>query len=159
MFMNVCCRCTHRRSDSQGLSRKRRIIRRCRAAPALPRHRGQRECPTLRAVDRQLAAIATPASEEATGTQDHIIDAVRAQSIHADAVRTHPLAAWVIVRDQIDYPGDLVVRLVTDVLTPYVLLADTLAGLHAQLPLGLVRLERQAADPPEIVETWISAPA
>jgi hypothetical protein len=50
-----------------------------------------------------------------------------ARSIHADAVRTHPLVAWVIVRDQIDYPGDLVARLVTDVLTPYVLLANTLA--------------------------------
>ena len=59
---------------------------------------------------------------------DQIIDAVMARSIHADAVRTHPLAAWVIVRDQIDYPRDLVARLVTDQLTPYVLLADTLVG-------------------------------
>jgi hypothetical protein len=58
---------------------------------------------------------------------DQVIDTVMAPSIHADAVRTHPLAAWVIVRDQIDYPGDLVARLVTDVLTPYVLLADTMA--------------------------------
>ncbi len=41
---------------------------------------------------------------------DQIIDAVMARSIHADAVRTHPLAAWVIVRDQIDYPGNLVSR-------------------------------------------------
>jgi len=90
---------------------------------------------------------------------EQIIDAMMAQSIHADAARTHPLAAWVIVRDQIDYPGDLVARLVTDVLTPYVLLADTLAGLHTQLPIGLVRLERQPSDPPEIVETWVAAPA
>jgi len=90
---------------------------------------------------------------------DQIIDAMMARSIHADAARTHPLAAWVIVRDQIDYPGDLVARLVTDVLTPYVLLADTLAGLHTQLPIGLVRLERQPSDPPEIVETWVAAPA
>jgi hypothetical protein len=30
--------------------------------------------------------------------QDQIIDAVMARSIHVDAVRTHPLAAWVIVR-------------------------------------------------------------
>jgi hypothetical protein len=89
---------------------------------------------------------------------DQVIDAVMARSIHADAVRTHPLAAWVIVRDQIDYPGDLVARLVTDQLTPYVLLADTLAGLHAQLPVGLVRSERQPSDPPEIVETWVAAP-
>jgi len=106
-----------------------------------------------------LAAAVAPAPEEALGMSDQIIDAMMAQSIHADAVRTHPLAAWVIVRDQIDYPGDLVARLVTDDLTPYVLLADTLAGLYAQLPLGLVRLERQASDPPEIVETWVSAPA
>jgi hypothetical protein len=106
-----------------------------------------------------MAAAAAPAPKEATGMSDQIIDAVMAQSIHADAVRTHPPAAWVIVRDQIDHPGDLVARLVIDVLTPYVLLADTLAGLHAQLPLGLVRLERQPSDPPEIVETWISAPA
>ncbi len=82
-----------------------------------------------------------------------------ARSIQADAVRTHPLAARVIVRDQIDCPGKLVARLVTDVLTPYVLPADTLAGLHAQLPPGLVRLERQPPDPPKIVETWVAAPA
>jgi len=62
----------------------------------------------------------------------------------------------VIVRDQIDYPRDLVARLVTDQLTPYVLLADTLGALHAQLPLGLVRSE--PSDPPEIVGTWVAAP-
>ena len=109
--------------------------------------------------DCQLAAIAAPAPEEATGLSDQIIDAVMARSIQADAVRTHPLAARVIVRDQIDCPGKLVARLVTDVLTPYVLPADTLAGLHAQLPPGLVRLERQPPDPPKIVETWVAAPA
>ena len=59
---------------------------------------------------------------------DQIIDAVMACSIHADAVRTHPLAAWVIVRNQINYPHCLVARLVTDQLTPYVLLADTLGS-------------------------------
>ncbi len=90
---------------------------------------------------------------------DQIIDAVMACSIHADAVRTHPLAAWVIVRDQIDYPAALVACLVTAQLTPYVLLAETLGGLHAQLPLGLVHSERQQSDPPEIVETWVAAPA
>ena len=44
----------------------------------------------------------------------------------------------------------------TDQLTPYVLLAGTLGALHAQLPLGLVRSERQPSDPPEIVETWVA---
>ena len=89
---------------------------------------------------------------------DQIIDAVMARFIQADAVRTHPLAAWVIVRDQIDYPGDLVARLATDGLTPYVLLADSLAGLHAQLPFGLTRTKRQPSDPPELMEVWVSAP-
>jgi len=82
----------------------------------------------LRADDRELAAVAALALKEATDMQDQIIDAVMAHSIHTDAVRTHPLAAWVIVRDQVDYPGDLVACLVTDVLTPYVLLADTLGA-------------------------------
>jgi hypothetical protein len=47
----------------------------------------------VRADDRQLAAIAAPAPKEATGMPDQIIDAVMTRSIHADAVRTHPLAA------------------------------------------------------------------
>ena len=55
-----------------------------------------------------------------------------------------------IVRDQIDYRGDLVARLVTDQLTLYVLLAYTLGDLHTQLPLGLVRSERQPSDPREL---------
>jgi hypothetical protein len=41
---------------------------------------------------RQLAAIATPAPEEATGTPDQIIDTVMARSIYVDAMQTHPLA-------------------------------------------------------------------
>jgi hypothetical protein len=87
---------------------------------------------------------------------DQIIDAVMARSIHADAVRAHPLAAWVIARDQIDYPGRMVARVVTDVPTSYVLISDTLAGLHAQLPPGLVRTGRQPAEPAEVVEIWFA---
>jgi len=112
----------------------------------------------LRADDRGLATNAIAATDPQTSMPDQIIDAVMARSIQADAVRTHPLAAWVIVRDPIDYPGDLVARLVTDGLTPYVLRADNLAGLHAQLPPGLARVARQASDPPEVVEVWVSAP-
>lgn len=75
----------------------------------------------------------------------------------ADACRTHPVVGWIVMRDLPDYPDELVARLVTDAPTPYVLLADTLAGLQAQLPPRLVRKERQPADPPEMLEIWFSA--
>jgi hypothetical protein len=86
---------------------------------------------------------------------DQIIDAVMAQGIHADAVRVHPLSVWIILRDTVDYPGELVARLVTDTLTPYVLRAGTLAEIRAQLPPSLKRAERQPSDPPEVVEVWL----
>jgi hypothetical protein len=89
-------------------------------------------------------------------SQDQIIDAVMARALQADAVRTRPLLAWIVMLDQPEYPGEFVARLVTDGPTPYVLLADTLAGLHAQLPTDLVRSDRQPADPPEVVEVWFS---
>jgi hypothetical protein len=38
----------------------------------------------------------------------------------------------------------------------YMMLADALTGLQAQLPPDLVRTERQPADPPEVVEVWFS---
>jgi hypothetical protein len=37
------------------------------------------------------------------------------------------------------------------------MLADTLAGIQGMLPPGLVRSERQPADPPEMVEIWFAA--
>ena len=67
-------------------------------------------------------------------------------------------ATWVIVRDQTNHAGDLVARLVSDQIAPYVLPADTLAALHAQLPPGMIHSERQPSDPPEVVATWVPAP-
>jgi hypothetical protein len=46
---------------------------------------------------------------------------------------------------------------VTETPSPYVLVADTLAEIHAQLPPHLVRAGRQPADPPEVVEIWFPA--
>jgi hypothetical protein len=86
---------------------------------------------------------------------DQIIDAVMARSIQADAERKYPLLGWVVMRDHPDYPGELIARFVADAPTPYVLVSDTLAGLHAQLPIGLVRSEHQPSDPPEVVEVWL----
>jgi hypothetical protein len=86
--------------------------------------------------------------------QDQIIDAVMARSIQADAARTHPLLAWVVTQDEGTYRGQFVARLLTNAPTPYVLLADTLGGLHAQLPPGVMWSDRQPGDPPEVVEIW-----
>jgi hypothetical protein len=89
--------------------------------------------------------------------QDQIIDAAMASGLQADAIRTHPLVAWIVTRDEVAYPGEFVARLMTSEPTPYVMLADTLAGLQAQLPAGLTRTDRQPADPPEVVEVWFPA--
>ena len=90
--------------------------------------------------------------------QDQIVDAVMARALQADAIRTHPLVAWIVTRDEAAWSGEFVARLVTDTPTPYVLLADTLAGLQAQLPTGLTRTDRQPADPTEVIEVWFPSP-
>ena len=89
--------------------------------------------------------------------EDQVVDAAMARALHADACRDHPVVGWVVTRDPPEHPGKVVARLVTEAPTPYVLLADTLAGLRAQLPPHLVRSERQPADPPEVAEIWFAA--
>jgi hypothetical protein len=37
--------------------------------------------------------------------------------------------------------------------SPYVMVADTLGDIHAALPPGLERSDRQPAEPPEVVES------
>ena len=88
---------------------------------------------------------------------DQLIDAAMARALHADACRGHALVGWVVRRNPSEYPGKVVARLVTEAPTPYVLVADTLAKLHARLPAGLARVGRQPADPPEVVEIWFVA--
>src|ERR1700760_3129956 len=85
---------------------------------------------------------------------DQIIDAAMARALHADACRDHGLVAWVVMWDAPSYPAQFIARLGTKRLSPYMLLADTLADVQEQLPPGLVRAERQLTDPPEVVEIW-----
>lgn len=85
---------------------------------------------------------------------DQIIDTVMARSLHADACRYHSLVGWIVAWDDPHYPDRFIARLVTDRPAPYVLIADRLAEIQEQLPPGLVRSERQPADPPEVVEVW-----
>jgi hypothetical protein len=93
-----------------------------------------------------VAAVASP-PVEVREMRYQIVDAVMARSIPADAARSHPLFAWIIMRDLPEYPGSLVARLVTETSTPYILLGHTLAEVQAQLPPGLERSDRQPADP------------
>ncbi|MBV8612668.1 MAG: hypothetical protein JOY66_02705 [Acetobacteraceae bacterium] len=88
---------------------------------------------------------------------DQIVDAAMACALHADACRTHPLVGWVVMRDPPEHPDRFVARLMTEAPSPYVLVADTLAEIHARLPAGLARAGRQPADPPEVVEVWFPA--
>jgi hypothetical protein len=108
----------------------------------------------LREYDRELEAVASPAPEANSNMSDQIIDALMARSIHADAARTRPLVGWIEMRDQPDYPAEIIARPVTDAPTAYVLRGHTLAEVQAKLPPGLERTERQPADPPEAVEIW-----
>jgi len=57
-----------------------------------------------------------------------------ARSLRADARREHTLVAWVVMQDPPAYPDRFVARLATNAPTPYMLVADTLAGFQAQLP-------------------------
>jgi len=79
-----------------------------------------------------------------------------ARALHADACREHALVAWIVMWDAPGYPDRFAARLATDGPSPYLLLAETLGSIQAQLPPGLVRSERQLVDPPEVVEIWFA---
>jgi hypothetical protein len=89
---------------------------------------------------------------------NQLIDPTMARALHADACRTHAIVAWVVMWDLPAHPNRYATRLVASgqAAWPYLLLADTLAGIQEQLPPGLVRSERMPADPPEVVEIWFA---
>ena len=82
----------------------------------------------------------------------------QARALHADACRDHAIVAWAVLRDLPAYPERYTARLLTSgaLSSPYLLLADTLAGIREMLPPGLVRSERMSGDPPEVVEIWFA---
>jgi hypothetical protein len=84
---------------------------------------------------------------------DQVVDTETARALTGDVGRDHALVAWIVVRDQ-PRPGEFIARLAAATPTPYVLRAATLMELRAQLPAGLMRSERQPADPPDLVEIW-----
>jgi hypothetical protein len=89
---------------------------------------------------------------------DQLIDPTMARALHADARRDHAIVAWVVLWDLPAYPERYAARMATSgaMPSPYLLLADSLAGIRDQLPPGLVRSERMPGDPPEVVEIWFA---
>ena len=89
---------------------------------------------------------------------DQLIDTTMARALHADACRDHALIAWAVLWDLPAYPGRYAARLLTSgqAPSPYLLLADTLAGIRAMLPPGMKQSERMPADLPEVVEIWFA---
>ncbi len=85
---------------------------------------------------------------------DQVIDPVMARALQDDGIRGGALVGWVITQDPVAHSGRVAARLLTSRPTPYVLLADTLADLHAMLPPGLERSDRQRHDPPDVIEVW-----
>ena len=66
------------------------------------------------------------------------------------------LESWTIYDSPADLPGRFVARKwVMDRPTSVVLQHKSLDGLRAQLPGGLICMERQPADDPKIVEVWL----
>jgi hypothetical protein len=85
-----------------------------------------------------------------------LIDPTMARNLHTDACRNHAIVAWAVLWDLPAYPERFAARLATcgrvPSPSPYLLLADTLAGIRDQLPPGLVRSQRMPGDPPKVVE-------
>jgi hypothetical protein len=85
---------------------------------------------------------------------DQSIDALMARAIQADAVRT-PIGGVDRHAGSTGVPGRL--RGAAGDRCPYVLVGHTLAEVHASLPHGLERSDRQPSDPSEVVEAWFPA--
>jgi len=67
---------------------------------------------------------------------DQVITPEMAAKLHAEAINRRELPGWVVYRDEPDYPGKVIARFANDTPTTSVLVADTLAELHAMLPRG-----------------------
>jgi hypothetical protein len=87
---------------------------------------------------------------------DRVITPQLATALHQHALQlsTHPV--WEITAGGPGLTGVLLARLITDRAMPYVLVAPSLEDLRTKLPPGLVRADRQPADPPDVIEVWAS---
>jgi hypothetical protein len=89
--------------------------------------------------------------------KDRILTADTAQALQSESDRAGELLTWVVM--DAEDSAEVIGRPIASGrgALPCVLVATTLAELHALLPVGLTRSPRQAADPPGVVEIWYSA--
>ena len=77
-----------------------------------------------------------------------------------DTPRHNTLDMWAVYQQPRDYPDSYVARRYiiapgATMATVDMFIADSLAELHALLPPGLHRIERDVNDDPRILETWV----
>ena len=66
------------------------------------------------------------------------------------------LSMWIVYEDTPEFPNQYVARrYVLDVQTEDYVVGDTLNDVRAELPPGLMRLERSVHDHPQVRESWI----
>ena len=83
---------------------------------------------------------------------DRILTAEVAQALQRESAQEGELLAWIVTGRE----GEVVARPVTSGrgALPYVLVADTLEALRAQIPAGLVRVTETPMDPDRVLEIW-----
>lgn len=83
---------------------------------------------------------------------DRILTAEVAQALQRESEQEGELLAWIITGGA----GEVMARPVTSGrgALPYVLVADTLEALQAQIPAGLVRATETPMDPDRVLEVW-----
>jgi hypothetical protein len=86
---------------------------------------------------------------------DQVITPKLATALHQRALERSNHLVWKITEDGPGLAGVLLARLITDRATPYVLVAPSLKDPRIKLPPGLVRTDRQLADPLDVLEVWV----
>jgi len=66
------------------------------------------------------------------------------------------LAIWTVYQSPLDYPGRVVARrFLLDRPTDQIIIGSSLEEVRAQLPYGMLRIERSPSDEAHIVEVWL----
>lgn len=82
----------------------------------------------------------------------------QARKLHVEAVQRDDILIWTIFDSPYDHPGKFVVRpysIRQNAPLTHHMVSDSLEGLRANLPGGLIWMNRCPDDDARIVETWL----